>query len=337
MTGICILPKLSGLGGPVSFQSRLVEGLRHRGFAVHHNPLQIDTVSILIIGGTRQIASLWKARRKGVRIVQRLNGMNWLHRKQPTGWRHFVRSEMNNLLLAYIRRNLADRVVYQSNFACNWWRTVRGEDRVKTRVIFNGVDLKVFTPEGEHERPADHLRVLMVEGHLRGGYEQGLETALRLVQGLNRLGTVSQLVVAGDVPDDLRHKVNNYPDICVNWAGIVPQERIPFVDRSAHILFSSDLNAACPNSVIEAMACGLPVVGYATGSLPELILGNSGRVAPYGSNYWNLEKPDIDVLAQAAMQVVRGGEIYRREARKHAEENFGLDLMVEAYRDMLLG
>ncbi len=35
---ICILPRLEGMGGPVSFQGRLIAGLQQRGYAVHHNP-----------------------------------------------------------------------------------------------------------------------------------------------------------------------------------------------------------------------------------------------------------------------------------------------------------
>jgi glycosyltransferase involved in cell wall biosynthesis len=50
------------------------------------------------------------------------------------------------------------------------------------------------------------------------------------------------------------------------------------------MLFSADLNAACPNSVIEALACGTPVLGYDTGALPEMVPPKSGRIAHYGGN-----------------------------------------------------
>ena len=56
-----------------------------------------------------------------------------------------------------------------------------------------------------------------------------------------------------------------------------PRERIPELDRSAHLLYSADLNAACPKSVIEALACGLPVVAFDTGALPELVQGANFR------------------------------------------------------------
>ncbi len=113
---ICILPVLKGLGGPASFAARLTAALRQRGYSVHSDPLAADVRAILVMGGTRRLDLLWRAHRRGVRIVQRLNGMNWVHRKLPTGLRHFVKAEIGNWILATIRRNLADRIIYQSRF-----------------------------------------------------------------------------------------------------------------------------------------------------------------------------------------------------------------------------
>jgi glycosyltransferase involved in cell wall biosynthesis len=264
--------------------------------------------------------------------------MNWIHRKRRTGLRHYLRSELNNGLLAFIRRYLANGIVYQSNFARTWWQTVHGSGPAAARVIYNGVDLQVFNPAGEGKPPSGHVRMLLVEGHLRGGYEQGLESAVNLIHFLNQSGELAiELRVVGDVPLSMQQRFSAVAGSQVEWAGIVPQESIPQIDRSAHLLFSADLNAACPNSVVEAMACGLPVVGFATGSLPELVEGDSGRVVPYGSNYWNLEHPDIAGLAGAVNEVLAGGVVFQQAARRRAEAAFNIDQMVEQYIQVLLG
>jgi hypothetical protein len=72
---------------------------------------------------------------------------------------------------------LVQRIVYQSNFARDWWETAAGPTLVPSRVIYNSVDLSIYTPEGPGEPPAGRWRILMVEGSLMGGYELGLEGA----------------------------------------------------------------------------------------------------------------------------------------------------------------
>jgi glycosyltransferase involved in cell wall biosynthesis len=116
----------------------------------------------------------------------------------------------------------------------------------------------------------------------------------------------------------------------------VPRERIPEIDRSAHLLFSADINPACPNSVIEALACGLPIVAFDTGALKELVIGNSGRLVPYGGDVWKIEPPDIPSLAVASAEILRDLPRFRQSARAHAESALGLDRMVDGYLKVLL-
>lgn len=335
---ICILPRLHGVGGPVSFRARLSAGLTARSVTLVDDPRDPTLDAVLMIGGTSRIADLLAAKRNGVRVVQRLNGMNWIHRKRFTGVRHFLKSEWNNRLLALIRARIANHVVYQSQFARTWWQTVHGSTRASHEVIYNGVDLNAFSPQGPGEPPTDFIRLLLVEAHLGGGNEPGLENALALAALLaRRVPQPVELMVVGDAPSGLRASLHMPTGVRVNWAGVVPRDQIPQVDRSAHLLFSADLNAACPNSVIEALACGLPVVSFATGSLPEILEGGAGQVAPYGSNYWKLEPPVVEPLAEAALDVLRHAEEYRVAARKRAEALFGLDTMAEKYLKALVG
>lgn len=326
------------MGGPVSFHHRFVKGLEGRGYQRVSSPLSERCGALLVIGGTSRLDLLLRAKRRGVRIVQRLNGMNWIHRKTKVDWKYFLRCEYNNWLLAFIRRRLADRVIYQSEFARSWWQTVYRVVPAPHRVVYNGVDLKTYTSEGAGTPPADHVRLLLVEAHVGGGYEKGLENAIRLTQTLGEKHSLPvELMVVGQVADDLKAFWNENSGIWITWKGIVRREAIPEIDRSAHLLFSSDLNAACPNSVIEALACGLPVIGFATGSLPELVSGDAGRVVPYGSNYWNLEPPVVEDLADAAVHILNNLRQFRREARRKALEAFSADRMVDCYLEELMG
>ena len=336
---LCLLPRLEGLGGPASFRGRLSAALTQRGWRVHQTPDDPTCAAILVIAGTRDLPALWRARRRGVRVVQRLDGMNWLHRKRFTGVRHFLRSELNNALLAFIRHFLADAIVYQSEFSRRWWEKVYGPVNKPAAVIYNAVDLQEYSPQGEERPPADRWRALVVEGRLHRGNWLGLENALDLVRRLDGWqGKPAELWVAGEVVEELRRRADALLPGKVRWLGVVPRGNIPALDRSAQVLFSAELNPPCPNAVIEALACGLPVAGYAEGALPELVGEDGGALAPWGSRVWRLEAPlSREELAEATRRLLGEGENARRRARIRAERLFDLEIMTERYLHVLLG
>ncbi len=333
MTRICLTPR-AATGGPASFQTRLAEGLTRRGIQVCYEPDEACD-AVLITGGTRRLAALWRARRRGARLVQRLDGMNWLHRLRRTGLRHFLRAEYGNGLLALIRARLADGIIYQSEFSRRWWEARRGPTGVPSRVIHNGVDLAVFTPRGPEQPPADRFRLLLVEGNLGGGYESGLETALGLANLLAE-SLPLELMVAGRVAPQVQARVGARSRVPLVWAGALPRDAIPALDRAAHLLYSADVNPACPNAVIEALACGLPVLAFETGALPELVTGDAGRLVPYGGDPWRLDPPDLPALAAAAAEILADLPRFRRAARARAEAAFDLERMTDQYLAFLL-
>jgi len=334
---ICIYPPQRGLGGPASFSGQLAAALAQRNIQVLSDPLAPGCAAVLVIGGSKRLDRLWQAQKRGVRIVQRLNGMNWLHRRLNTGIRHFLRSEVNNWILATIRRSLAERIIYQSQFSQDWWSKVHGPVRAAGAVIYNGVNLTTHSPAGPGEPPQNTYRLLLVEGHLAGGNTSGLHNAVELLRALGAIGEHPwELVVAGDAPQSLRATIEaGRPGLQITWAGIVGRQEIPALDRSAHVLFSGDLNAACPNSVIEALACGLPVAAYATGALPEMVSGDAGCVVPYGSDVWRLAAPDVSPLAAAVAKIAREQDKYRPGARARAESQFNIETVVQQYLEVL--
>jgi glycosyltransferase involved in cell wall biosynthesis len=336
MATIGIVPRVEGTGGMASFRLKFEAGLAARGYEVTHNPDQADA-ALLVIAGTKSLLPLWRAKRRGVRIVQRLDGINWIHRKRNTGWRHYIRAEYGNLVLSFIRRFLADHILYQSEFSKKWWEAWYGKTRIPSSVVHNGVDLKVYSPATTPLSDPPY-RLLVVEGSLGGGYDMGLDNAIRLAETLQEKHNLPmQLVVVGRITDEHRARVDARARVPIEWLGIVPRERIPAIDRSAHLFFSADINAACPNAAIEALACGLPVAAFDTGALNELVLGDAGRLTPYGGNVWHIDPPDIDTLAVGAAEILRDQKRFANAARAQAESALGLDKMVDGYLKVLLG
>jgi len=336
MARICITPAVDVLGGMTSFRLKFEAGLHARGIEVTHD-LSQPADAVLLIAGTRNLLPLWKARQRGARIVQRLDGINWVHRKRSTGLKHYLRAEYGNFILSFIRKRIAAKIIYQSKFSKDWWEDWYGIPPVSSTVIHNGVDLNAYSPGRTASPTYPPYKLLIVEGNLDGGYDMGLDNAVQLAETLNTKHNLPvELIVVGRISDGHKAQVQSRARVPVNWMGAVARERIPEIDRSAHVLFSADLNPACPNAVIEAMACGLPVVAFGTGALNELVLNDSGRLVPYGGDPWKIGQPDIPALANAAAEILKDQTRFRKNARTQAESALGLEKMTDRYLSFLL-
>lgn len=91
------------------------------------------------------------------------------------------------------------------------------------------------------------------------------------------------------------------------------------------------MNAACPNAIIEAMASGLPVVGYDTGAIKELVNDDVGKIVNYSGNPWKLEIPDTNTLCHGIKTVVDNLPKMKKAARIHAKKNHNIDLVTDKY------
>ena len=315
-----------------SFRLKFEQGLTTRGIDVTYD-LSAKSDAVLVIAGTRFLPDLNRARRRGIRVVQRLDGVNWVQRVKWSGMKYSVRAEYGNFMLSLIRNRFADRVIYQSQFIRKWWEDWYGVANAPSTVIINGVDLSTYTPEGESERPTDRYRMLLLEGSLARGLNSGLFHAVSVAEKLSAKYPM-EVVVAGTV--DEATKRNLHSKVSVKFLGTVPRAEIPKLARSSHLMYCAEVNPPCPNSVIEAMACGLPVIGFDSGALKELVSDDAGCIVPYGANPWKLETPDISALAESAQDVLTKQDQFRAAARMRAESAFGLDQMVDAYLKVLL-
>lgn len=334
MARICIVPVVRS-GGMASFRAKFEDGLEKRGIEVTHN-LDAESDAILVIGGTRYLLPLWRAKQRGTPIVHRLDGINWVQRVRWSGLRYTLRAEYGNVLLSFIRNRLADRVIYQSDFVRSWWENKYGVAHVPGHVILNGVELNSYSPISPGAIPQDPpYRLLVVEGSLAGGLDLGLQVAIRLAEILSDRFSI-KLTIAGAVDGKTKAGLEREDKFQLEFLGVIQREEIPELMRSSHLLFSAEINPPCPNSVIEALACGLPVVGFDTGSLRELLGEAGGKLVPYSGNPWKLDRPDVPALAQAAIDVLQEQERFRNSARARAEELLNLDTMVDAYLKFIL-
>src|SRR5215472_14840851 len=91
-----------------------------------------------------------------------------------------------------------------------------------------------------------------------------------------------------------------------------------FLGDAAALLFPINWPEPFGIVMIEAMACGTPVIAYPCGSVPEIVThGITGFV--------------VDDVEQAIEAVNRLGEIDRHECRRHFEQDFSDERMAREY------
>ncbi len=332
---ICIVPgNIRGIGGPASFQRNLSTGLAQRGIAVTYDLNDEPYDAVLVINSTRQLPKLWRCKKRGIRIVQRLGSINRLQRYLPVGLQGRFLAEIRNLMMSWVRSSITDHIVYQSHFVKDRWEAGYGIAKVPSTVIYNGVDLGRFHPEGSRYQSGKELCIISVEG------TQGadpFDIAIHLGLGLEKKGVRTELLIFGEQWKDGQVQADRYP--FVSLRGVALHSELPHFYRGSALYISTDiLTAGCPNSVLEALACGTPVLAYKVGVLPELLNETSGRCVDYQGDPWKGEPPrNREGLMDAALELLAEQERFRRGARRLAEERYELEQMVNDYIGALLG
>ena len=321
-------PHPPGAGGPGSFQFRFESELNRTGWRTAYlSETKVKPDVVVIVGGSRKILRILFLKLRGVPIVYRLDGILWLQRKQWTGLGAFLIKESQNVLCKLTHAFLADYVVYQSRFVCDWWERCGWWKGENSAVIHNGVNLNTFSDSNNSGDAGEHITsrdIVCVEGHV--DYSP---YAIELVNQLANMLQVNGIKIRmyGGFANQ---QSQTYLSHLVDYRGSIPRSEVHNVYRNG-IYLSLDVNAACPNTVIEAMSCGLPVVGFDTGALLELVPRECGRVVDYGGDPWALDFPDVESLHSAILEIVSNYSWFSRNARQHAEQQFDVEKVTARY------
>ncbi len=316
---ICF-PHKPGSGGPGSFQKKFSAELEHRGWKVMYRGDTGRPDLVFVVGGTRHILWLIWMKIKGIPLLYRLDGINWLHRKKQISYKHWIKAEITNLINKCIHAYIADYIVYQSAFVQRWWNHAGFVVRKNVAVIYNGVVMPDSVSVQQH---SFQNRLLILEGNI-----DYTPYAIRLLNELaDKLRNKLEIVLYGNF-EMAGSQMKLSRDI--HYGGFLPRESVNDVMYGS-IYLSLDIQPACPNTVIEALSCGVPVVAFDTGSLNELVTPEAGMIVPYGSDPWQLAYPDVESLVKAILKVRDSYATYSQNARKLAVERFSVAVMTDKY------
>jgi len=210
------------------------------------------------------------------------------------------REKMGSPLSSYIYNFLMDKsirslsganhLISVSGWSADQVSKILNIPREIISVVYNGLDHALFYPREKWESrkrlnlPLDAKIILNLGSEIKRKNLQTLLKSLRLIVNKNpkaillRIGektaAISKLI------DDLRLSEN------IRYLDFVPESDLPYVYGSADVLVIPSLEEGFGFPVIEAQACGLPVIASRRSSLPEV----------GGSNCFYIEKEEDEVL-----------------------------------------
>jgi colanic acid/amylovoran biosynthesis glycosyltransferase len=147
-----------------------------------------------------------------------------------------------------------------------------GLDPAKAWVVRPAVDPVRFHP-GQPHTAAGLLRILSV-GSLN--WWKGYEYSLAAVARLRKLGVAVQYEILGDSPKNERQRIQfAIEDLglseCTTLRGAARHDEVLAALHQSDCLLLPSLTEGISNAVLEAMACGLPVVTTNCGGMPEAV------------------------------------------------------------------
>jgi len=248
-----------------------------------------------------------------------MHGHYWRHNLIRKAFRPFVHRYLT------MSRNLRD-----------WLVEVIGVERSRVTQIYSGVDTARFAPH------TGSLRGIAPEGFVSDGsivigavgrmvaikdhvtlVRAFAETVRRLPDGAARV----RLVIVGDGPK--RDECSSIARECgIEQQCWFPGRRddVAEILRGLDVFCLTSLNEGINNTILEAMASGLPIIATAAGGNPELVIdGETGCLVPPGS---------VSSLADALLRYTQNAALraqHGRASRRRAEAMFSLDSMVEGY------
>jgi glycosyltransferase involved in cell wall biosynthesis/quercetin dioxygenase-like cupin family protein len=175
--------------------------------------------------------------------------------------------------------------------------------------VHHGIDLNEFR---FNANPSDYL---LFFGRIHP--DKGAKEAIDIAKGSGR-----KLIMAGLIQDEAYYEREVEPHLDWNnitYVGSVGPEKRDDLLRNAHaLLHPINFNEPFGLSVIEAMACGTPVIAFNRGSMPELIRnGLNGYL--------------VNTVDEAIHSVKNTAAIDRRACRRFVENNFSTERMVNDY------
>lgn len=212
--------------------------------------------------------------------------------------------------------------VAQSTWIQNQVKASPLTSRFESTVIPNGLDTNTYRPYNREEVrkafviPRDRPVVLAVADSL-DDRRKGFDLLVKAVRGLDNLHLLLVGTTTGELVPDVSHQHLGF---------IEADEQLAKVYSAADVFAIPSRQDNLPNTVLESMACGTPVVGFETGGIPDMVRpGETGWLAAEKN-----ARSFRDAL-QKALFCERERNRRGKQARRTVEKEYTLEGQVRRY------
>jgi glycosyltransferase involved in cell wall biosynthesis len=227
--------------------------------------------------------------------------------------------------------SLADKIISVSGGVAEDLYRAAAVPRERISVIYNPVDLERIAECALKEPDDPWLRpgqppVLVAVGRLQP--IKDYQTMLRAFARL-RAEQLVKLVILGEGPERRRLEALIEELGVANDVRLLGFQKNPYsyMARAAAFVLSS-ISEGFPNVLLEALACGCPIVSTNCPDGPAELLdhGHYGKLVPVGDDL---------ALAQAILQTLKAP--HDRKMQERRAEDFSIDAIADQYLEILLG
>jgi glycosyltransferase involved in cell wall biosynthesis len=272
------------------------------------------------------VAGYLLARKSGKKFIVTVRGHEALYEDERS---------IRRWLVAYLMRR-ADFVITLSD-ELRAKVTQLGVSRERTRVVLNGVDLSRFSPMNRDAcrkklgLPSGR-KILLSVGRVTAG--KGHQDLVRMMPELSKTDDVELYIIGGVNPEEdftqaLRAMIAALRLTNVHLLDGVPHETLPLWYCAADAFCLASKREGCPNVLLEALACGTPVVTMDVGAAAAAVVD--------GENGVLVNPARVSSLAEIVRSTL--GRTWEREKIAAAMRDRGWSAcaqqVVEIYRSVL--
>ena len=180
--------------------------------------------------------------------------------------------------------------------------------------VYNGIDTDLFTTDGE---PEDYL---MISGRVTP--DKGVKEAVQIA-----LQTDRKLLISGSVSKAdhwyFDEHVKPFLSNKILFLGMLEREQlVKYYQNAGGLLMPIQWQEPFGLAMVEAGACGTPVIAFNRGSIPEVVKdGKTGFI--------------VNNSAEMILAIEKLPKIKRQDCRDHVVKNFSIAKMIDGYEEVI--